>query len=89
MDWIKRTNELIYEYITLIIENASYYTKLKELYDTNKDIVYDIAKIWEDYYDSYYSIYVIMDSVEEYLEKHDGITDIVRATYNNDFSIRD
>ena len=80
------------EFFHDLIENNDYYEYIRGQYnkeDADKDdIINDILHCFDDIYNGYYSIYIIMDSIEEYLETHKNST-IEQAVADKDFTIKD
>lgn len=60
--------KLIKEFIKQLIENNDYYEHIKNEYDRNEYKQYYIDRIYfifAEWFNSYYSIYTIMDTIEE------------------------
>ena len=90
--WFTKNYNLKYEFVKNNIENNDYYEYIRGQYnkeDADKDdIINDILHCFDDIYNGYYSIYIIMDSIEEYLETHKNST-IEQAVADKDFTIKD
>lgn len=66
--WTTKNDKLIKDFIINNIENNDYYTNIKKEYDNSKDkeqIINDILYCFESMFNTYYSIYTILDSIEQ------------------------
>lgn len=90
MEWFLKNYELKYEFVKNNIENNEYYENIRKEYNStgNKDdIIEDVLYCYEDLFDSYYSLYVIMDSIEEYIQVNGG--KVKDAVHNDNFAVKD
>ena len=91
MNWTSKSNELEYEWVKNQIENNSYYENIRKFYHKaqKKDLscISDILECWE-WFDFYYSLYTIMNSIEDYMEEKGGKT-IEEVIMAPDFEIRE
>lgn len=65
--------KLIKEFIKQLIENNDYYEHIKNEYDRNENKQYYIDRIYlifAYWFDSYYSVYTIMDTIEEDMQNN-------------------
>ena len=83
--WVKRVNELEDEWVKLQIQHNGWYEKIKEDFKNNESIVWSIRKLWTYYQE--YSLYTIMDSIEEFMEEH-KIKSVDKAISHKDFEIK-
>ena len=65
--------KLIKEFIKQLIENNDYYEHIKNEYDRNENKQYYIDRIYfvfAEWFGSYYSVYTIMDTIEEDMQNN-------------------
>lgn len=92
-DWTNTNDELICELIENNILHNDYYEKIKLEYFTAKDnntrrqIVAEIFDCYDNYFGAYYSVFCVMDSIEEYLREHD--TSIFKVLEDENFTIKE
>lgn len=90
-NYIDNAHELESEWVKLQIMNNDYYEKIREYYRkalvADLSCVSDILECWE-WFDCYYSLYTIMDSIEEYMQRK-GAKTIEDAIYAPDFRIKE
>ena len=72
MDYLERLRNITREFVELQLKNNSYYELIREEYNLSSverqnEIIDRIIDCWEGFYESYYSIYTIMDSIEDYM----------------------
>lgn len=92
--WFTKNDNLKYEFVKNNIENDDYYKYIRRQYnkeDADKDsIIKDILYCVDNIYNGYYSIYTIMDSIEEYARDNNAqdnsITEIIESA---DFMLKD
>lgn len=90
-NWFLDNDRLKEEFVKNNIENNEYYEYIREQYNKNKeDTIRDILYCYDDIYQSYYSLYTIMDSIEDYAREN-KLQDIDIDTIINaeDFMLRD
>ena len=72
--WFIKNDELKQEFVRNNIENNDYYEQMRAEYDgknaDKQQIINNILYCFDDIFDGYYSIYTIMDSIENYLREH-------------------
>lgn len=74
-DWWALNNNMIRGIIKNNIENNDYYEKIKIEYFTAKDkqdVISAIFRVYDDDYNAYFSIYTIMDSIEDTMEENEN-----------------
>lgn len=91
MEWVKKNDELTTEYIKNNIEHNAYYEYIKAEYENSVEeekekIIYNIYNCYEDMFDSYYSLYTIMDSIEDYMSENR--TSVAETITRDDFTIK-
>jgi len=55
------------------IETNDYYEKIKAEYETAEDkdyYIYKVYNIFLDWYNGYYSVWTILDTIEDYMEEN-------------------
>lgn len=84
-------DKIIKDFIINNLETNSYYENLKHMYDFADDKDYFVNAILTCFkmYDEYYSIYTIMDSIEDYIEDTQQHDDIYVVIYDNNFMLKD
>lgn len=90
MEWFEKNDELKREFVKNNVANNEYYENIRNEYNTtdNKDdFVEEIMYCYEDQFDCYYSLYAVMDSIEEYMREHS--TNIKQTIKSEDFMIKD
>lgn len=86
--------KMIKDFIKYLVENNDYYELVKIEYGKDDDENYYINTIYKLYknFNAYYSIYTILDTIEDYLQE-DKKNNICRNIYeiidDEDFEIRD
>ena len=87
---MKDNDTLIKEFIEHNIHNNAYYEYIKQMYDLADDQEDFIDTILECFnmYDAYYSIYTILDSIEDYLESENAYDTIEQVIYAEDFKLK-
>lgn len=85
-----KNNEMIKSFIKNNILNNYYYENIKKLFDfaDDKDDFVDTIFNCFEQFDTYYSIYTIMDSIEDYIEKTQMYDRIEQIIYAEDFEIK-
>ena len=89
-EWFLKNDKLKYEFVKKKIENNEYYEQIRNEYNSTEnkdDIIEDVLYCYEDLFDSYYSLYVIMDSIEEYIQVNGG--KVKDAVHNDNFAVKD
>ena len=91
-NWTRLNDNLLFEFVKNNIENNGYYEYLRTEYlknDDKKCFINTIIHCFENF-DCYYSLYIIMDSIEDYAQnnklKDIDICDIINA---EDFEIKE
>ena len=87
---MKQTNNLIDKFIKQEIETNSYYENIKAEYDKSDDKDYYIETIHEiflDWYNGYFSIWAVMDTIEDKMEETGKI--FQEVVLDEDFTIKD
>lgn len=85
-----KETEMIKAFIKYEIENNDYYSTIKETmedYDTQR-----IYNVFMDYFNGYYSIWTILDTIEDYLmqDKENGTQRTIQEIVDSeDFTIKD
>jgi len=92
-DWSGANNELEYQFIKNNIENNDYYEIMRKEYSKHNEVEKDsitreIRYCYKYMFDCYYSIYTIMNTIEEYLQNHKKMT-ISEAIHQYDFEIKE
>lgn len=62
------------EFIREEIETNDYYEKIREEYTESEDknyYVYKVYNIFLNWYNGYYSVWTILDTIEDYMEEND------------------
>lgn len=90
IDYAITNDELIKKFIKNNILNNAYYEEIKKMYDfaDDKDDFVDTIFNCFEQFDTYYSIYIIMDSIEDYIEKTQMYDTIEQIIYAEDFEIK-
>jgi len=96
---MRNDNELLLRnnnYIKKIIKNNilhnDYYETLRKWYkkakgDEKDYIIRQVFDAYEESFGAYYSIYIIMNAIEEVLQNHDEYTTVDEALEDEDFDI--
>lgn len=86
--WTYKCDELCFEFIRINLENNSYYEQLRKAYKKDKETtIRAIFKCYENF-SNYYSLYTIMDSMEDFLAEHKKVK-IYDVAENEDFEIKE
>lgn len=91
MGWTQDLRNMERETIKILLEENGYYSNMRADYQNteNKDaIINEIMNCYLESYNAYYSIYTIMDSIEDYIEQCDEVS-IIEAINSNDFMIKE
>ena len=80
--------ELIKNFILHNILHNDYYEHIKYIYETTENAVNEIYECFDNY-NCYYSIYTIMDSIENFIAIHKDIYTIRQVIDNEDFEIKE
>jgi hypothetical protein len=83
--------KIIKDFIINNLEYNAYYENLKHIYDFADDktqVVDDIITCFNNY-DCYYSIYTIMDSLEEFINDNPIYDTLEQYMYNEEFCIKE
>lgn len=90
MGWTQELRELERKTIKLLLEENNYYERMKLDYEkSNKEaIISEIMNCYQESFNCYYSIYAIMDSIEEYMEQHNEPS-IIEAINSNEFMVKE
>lgn len=89
MEWFLKNYELKYEFVKNNIENNEYYENIRKEYNStnNKDdIIEDVLYCYDDLFEGYYSLYTILDSIEEYIT--DNKTTLRQAVNDENFMVK-
>ena len=90
IDYAIENDKLIKNFIRNNILNNAYYEYIKDMYDladNQDDFVETIFNCFE-MYGAYYSIYTIMDSIEDYIEETQKYKTIEQIICAEDFEIK-
>lgn len=92
--WFAKNDNLKYEFVKNNIENNDYYEYIRGQYnraDADKDdIIKDILYCYDDIYNGYYSLYTIMDSIEEYARDNNAQDNsIIEIIESADFMLKE
>lgn len=84
-----RRDDYIKGFIQYNIETNDYYEDIKDMYDKVEDKNYFVKRILKcfDRFNSYYSIYVILDSIVAFMNEHEDIRDIDDIIDHEDFDL--
>ena len=90
--WTQRLNELEKEYVITLLENNSYYELMRNEYnsatkDDKEEIVERVLVAYNGFYESYFSIYAIMDSIEDFMKEKN--CSIIEAIDDEDFVVKE
>lgn len=91
MGWTQDLRNMERETIRILLEKNSYFENMRKDYQKteNKDaIINEIMNCYLEGFNAYYSIYAIMDSIEDYMEQCDEVS-IIEAINSNDFMIKE
>ena len=90
MEKWKSDREMLGDFIKKQIEENDYYEKIREEYsksnlEKQKDMEHKVYTIFMDWYNGYYSVWTILDTIEDYMESmtFDEVMDY------EDFTIKD
>lgn len=90
MSWFNEITEMEKSIIAIQLENNGYYSLIRKDYKTSKnkdEIIEGIYDLYESF-NCYYSIYAIMDSIEECMRNYNE-SSIIDAINNDGFIIKD
>lgn len=90
---ILRNTKYLSQFIKNNLLHNDYYTILGKLYrkakgDEKNDIIGQILDAYNDF-NSYFSIYTIMDTIEDYMQANPNYTNIDNVVNAEDFEIKD
>ena len=91
MSWTQDLRNMERETIRILLENNGYYENMRKDYQNarNKEtIINEIMDCYLEGFNAYYSIYAIMDSIEDYMEQCDEVS-IIEAINSNEFMIKE
>lgn len=91
MGWAQDLRDMERETIRVLLEKNGYFENMRKDYQKteNKEaIISEIMDCYLESYNAYYSIYAIMDSIEDYMEQCDEVS-IIEAINSNDFMIKE
>lgn len=93
IDYIIENENLMKNFIKNNILNNNYYENIKKIYENaNNDekttIILEILDCFENF-NSYYSLYTIMDSIEDCLNEHKNIKSIQDIIESDYFTIKE
>lgn len=90
MSWFDEIQQMEMDIIVMQLEKNGYYELMKKDYQQSKDkpeIVEEIYNLYEGF-NCYYSIYTIMDSIEEGMRNYNK-SSIIDTIKNDEFTIKD
>lgn len=92
-DLILRNTKYLSQFIRNNLLHNDYYTILGKMYrkaksDAKDDIIGQILDAYENF-NSYFSMYTIMDTIEEYMQTHENYTNIYDVINADDFEIKE
>lgn len=90
--WTQKLNELEKEYVIMLLENNSYYELMRKEYtmattEQKAELVDRILVAYNGFYEAYFSIYAIMDSIEDFMSAKK--CSIIEAIDSEDFIIKE
>lgn len=81
--------QLIKAFILYNIQHNAYYEYIADIYHNSTDDTIELIYDCFENYDCYYSIYTIMDSIEDFIETHKNIHSLNQVIYDIDFEIKE